>query len=372
MFGVAPTARAQGGPPMLANDPGGRITGKVLDMHETGVAGAEVFAKSNASGQEFTTASGENGSFNFAELRLGEYSLTAARLGFKSRTIKNVRVGVEATMVEMLLEGGPATSAENVATTARKNYRFLQSNGLLIEEAYHQETGEVQHTFRATRERNGLWTSAFSQEWPLWSEKHQLSVTMPMQLAANDLDGGGRGIGDIEIGYSYFLLGNNDSRVTVSPSVSLILPTGNVGNGLGKGAPGLEVKVPVSVMLSEHFVTHTNVGTTLTRAAKNREGERGNLFDVEAGQGLVWLAHPKFNVLMDVIWARAEAVAAKGLSEREYEFTISPGIRWAHTFKGGLAIIPGVAVPIGFGPSRGNRGMFFRLAVEHSFKKQSE
>lgn len=281
---------------------------------------------------------------------------------------------------------------EKTPAAAEKNYRLLQSNGLLIEEAYHQETGEVQHTFRATRERNGLWTSAFSQEWPLWSEKHQLNLSMPVRLAANVLDGSGKsidksidkssgksidkssgkGIGDIEIGYSYFLLGNNDTRVTVSPGVSLILPTGNVGNGLGMGATGLELKVPVSVMLSERFVTHTNVGATLTRAAKNREGERANLFDVEAGQGLVWLAHPKFNVLLDVIWARTEAVAGKGLREREYEFTISPGIRWGHTFKSGLAIIPGIAVPIGFGPSRGNRGMLLSLAIEHRFKKQRE
>lgn len=279
-----------------------------------------------------------------------------------------------AGMLTLLLALFPAglRAQEKAPIAAERNYRFLQSNGLLIEEAYHQETGEVQSTFSATRERNGLWTSAFSQEWPLWSEKHQLSVTMPMQLAANVLDGDRRGIGDIEIGYSYFLLGNNDTRVTVSPGVSLILPTGNVGSGLGKGATGLEVKVPVSVMLSEHFVTHTNVGATLTRAAKNREGERANLFDVEARQGLVWLAHPKFNVLMDVIWGRGEAVAGNRLREREYEFTISPGIRWGHTFKDGLTIIPGIAVPIGFGPSRGNRGMFLSLAIEHPFKRHHE
>lgn len=283
-----------------------------------------------------------------------------------------------AGMLALLLTIFPAGlhAQEKTPAAAEKNYRFLQSNGLLIEEAYHQETGEVQHTFSATRERSGLWTSAFSQEWPLWSEKHQLSVTMPMQLAANVLDGGGKGsakgIGDIEIGYSYFLLGNNDTRVTVSPAVSLILPTGNVGNGLGRGATGLELKVPVSVMLSERFVTHTNVGATLTHAAKNREGERCNLFDVEAGQGLVWLAHPQFNVLMDAIWARREAVAGKGLRECEYEFTISPGIRWGHTFHSGFAIIPGIAVPIGFGPSRGNRGMFLSVAIEHRFKKQRE
>jgi hypothetical protein len=283
-----------------------------------------------------------------------------------------------ASLLALLLTVFPAglRAQEKMPAAAEKNYRFLQSNGLLIEEAYHQETGEVQHTFSATRERSGLWTSIFSQEWPLWSEKHQLSVTMPVQLAASRLEGGGKdigkGIGDVEIGYSYLLLGNNDTRVTVSPGVSLILPTGNVGNGLGKGAIGLEVKVPVSVMLSERFVTHTNVGTTLTRAATNRDGERANLFDVEAGQGLVWLAHPKFNVLMDVIWARMEAVAGKGLRAREYEFHISPGIRWGHTFKSGLAIIPGIAVPIGFGPSRGNRGMFLSLAIEHRFKKQHE
>lgn len=125
-------------------------------------------------------------------------------------------------------------------------------------------------------------------------------------------------------------------------------------------------------MLSERFVSHTSVGTRFTRAAKNREGERANLVDLEAGQGLVWLAHPKFNVLMDVIWAREEAVAGKSLRKREYEFTVSPGIRWGHVFKNGLAIIPGIGVPIGFGPSRGNRGIFLSLAVEHLFRRQRD
>jgi hypothetical protein len=49
---------------------------------------------------------------------------------------------------------------------------------------------------------------------------------------------------------------------------------------------------------------------------------------------------------------------------------ISPGIRWAYNFKSGLQIVPGIAVPIGAGPSRNERGIILYLSFEHPFKKE--
>jgi len=48
---------------------------------------------------------------------------------------------------------------------------------------------------------------------------------------------------------------------------------------------------------------------------------------------------------------------------------LSPGIRWAYTFKNGLQIVPGVAVPLGLGPSSGEKGVFLCLSFELPYRK---
>ena len=79
--------------------------------------------------------------------------------------------------------------------------RWLQSNELLVETPYTQERGEVQHTFAFGRTRRENWASTFTQEWPLLSEKHQLTFSLPTQMGRNDE--GGRGIGDAVVEYTY-------------------------------------------------------------------------------------------------------------------------------------------------------------------------
>jgi len=48
---------------------------------------------------------------------------------------------------------------------------------------------------------------------------------------------------------------------------------------------------------------------------------------------------------------------------------LSPGIRWAHNFKNGLQIVPGIGVPLGVGPSAGEKAVFLYLSFEHPFRK---
>ncbi|HZK78257.1 MAG TPA: hypothetical protein VFC35_05065 [Gemmatimonadaceae bacterium] len=49
---------------------------------------------------------------------------------------------------------------------------------------------------------------------------------------------------------------------------------------------------------------------------------------------------------------------------------ISPGVRAAFNFASGLQIVPGIAFPIGVGPSSGERGAFIYLSFEHPFNDQ--
>ncbi len=51
---------------------------------------------------------------------------------------------------------------------------------------------------------------------------------------------------------------------------------------------------------------------------------------------------------------------------------LSPGIRWAYNFNNGLQIVPGIGVPLGVGPSDGEKGVFLYLSFEHPYRKLPE
>ena len=245
---------------------------------------------------------------------------------------------------------------------------IIQDNSFLIEEAYNQEKGVVQHINTFVRQRNGDWAYTFTQEWPVLSQKHQFSFSIPVQRLGHAPDGG-TGVGDIALNYRYQLLGNGDTRVAISPRFSLLAPTGNEDKGLGSGATAYQTNLPVSVVVSDRLVTHWNAGTTYTPSAKNPLGEKATLHDYNLGQSFIWLPSSRFNVMFESIWISEESVVGPHLTERNTSAFLNPGIRWAYNFKSGLQIVPGIAVPIGVGPSRGDRGIFLYLSFEHPFTR---
>ena len=269
----------------------------------------------------------------------------------------------------LLLLATSATPAQQPAAgTQNAKPPIIQDNSFLIEEAYNQEKGVVQHISTFLRQRNGDWVYTFTQEWPVFIQKHQFSYTIPVQRIGHAPDGG-RGVGDIALNYRYQLLGNGDTRVAVSPRFSLLLPTGDDNKDLGSGATGYQTNFPVSVVISDRLVTHWNAGATYTPSAKNALGEKASLHDYNLGQSFIWQPSSRFNVMLETVWTSEESVIGRHLTERNGSALVSPGIRWAHNFKSGLQIVPGIAVPIGVGPSRGDRGIFLYLSFEHPFTR---
>lgn len=244
----------------------------------------------------------------------------------------------------------------------------IQDNSFLIEEAYNQEEGVVQHINAFIRfQRSKDWVYTFTQEWPVGGLKHQFSYTIPYQSIGTD----GRGMGDVLLNYRYQLIGDGNAPVAFAPRFSLILPTGNEKKGLGTGAMGYQVNLPASIVLSQDLVTHLNGGITYTPSAKNALGERADTVGYNLGQSFIWLTNPTFNVMLEIAWNRLESVAGPGLRERNDALFISPGIRWAYNLKGGLQIVPGIGIPIGIGPSKGEWGVFIYLSFEHPFTSGS-
>ena len=264
---------------------------------------------------------------------------------------------------------GPSVRPTAAVVGEAADSKPIQDNSFLIEEAYNQEEGVVQHIQSLTRySGTGDWVYSFTQEWPGWVDAHhQLSYTL-LALTANAIPGTRVGLGDAMLNYRYQLVGNGDTRIAFAPRVSAMVPLGNSRVGRGFGGWGVQTNLPLSVVLSRRLVTHWNAGATLVPRMKNAAGETGFSSGYSLGQSVVWLAHPRFNVLCETMWNSMGTVTGPSRTSPVRSLYVSPGIRWAYNI-GHLQVVPGIAVPLGAGPSAGDRGIFLYLSIEHPFRK---
>lgn len=239
----------------------------------------------------------------------------------------------------------------------------IEDNSFLIEEAYNQERGVVQHinTFNKSSETDA-WQYAFTQEWPMFGNpNHQFSYTIPYTRLGED-EGGSNGLDDVLVHYRYQL---HAGDCAVAPRFSVSLPTGDNRENTGIGSIGYQFNLPVSIRLGESFVNHWNAGLTFNPSEKDEFNKSESTLSYNYGTSLVYLAHPNFNLLVEAV---GESVEIAGEQDgRTDSFTINPGFRSAINFESGLQIVPGVSVPFGVGRSSDERSIFFYLSFEHPF-----
>lgn len=267
----------------------------------------------------------------------------------------------------VLLLALPGLAQQNAAIATEPG---IQDNSFLVEEAYNQEFGVVQHISSFTRFWDSKdWNYSFTQEWPVpGDERHQLSYTL-VALHAGAFPDSGPGIGDVVLNYRYQLVGNGDTRTAFSPRVSLILPAGDSTQGRGAGGAGVQTNLPLSVVLSPKLVSHWNAGATFFPGSQDALGDRAATAGYNLGLSFIWLLHARFNIILENVFAESQIVVAGNKTEWSNSFFISPGIRWAHNFKNGLQIVPGIGLPLGVGPSAGEKGLLLYLSFEHPFRK---
>jgi hypothetical protein len=176
-------------------------------------------------------------------------------------------------------------------------------------------------------------------------------------------------VGDVGLNYRYQLIGDGDAAVAVAPRVSLLLPTGDERKELGAGGTGLQLNLPVSIVVGPKLVTHWNAGMTYTPSARNADGAKGSKTDFNFGQSFVWLVRPDFNLMFETVWNSVQTIESQDEKSRKRSLFINPGVRWAYNFESGLQIVPGIAFPIGIGPSRNDYGVFLYLSFEHPLSK---
>src|SRR4026209_1661417 len=130
----------------------------------------------------------------------------------------------------------------------------IQDNSFFIEEAYNQEPGVVQHIFNLAIDfTNGSREIApsFTQEWPVFSQTHQFSYTIPYLFTED-----GNGIEDMRLNYRLQALMEGKYTPAFAPRLSLVLPTGDSDNGFGIGVVGYEFNLPFSKIVSDRWTLH--------------------------------------------------------------------------------------------------------------------
>jgi hypothetical protein len=247
---------------------------------------------------------------------------------------------------------------------ARAQEGPIQDNSFLVEEAYNQEPGVIQHIQALALpcgECDTPWVYTFTDEWPMGTQRHQASFTIPVAEGPD----GGAGLEGFALNYRWQAAGLSGGAFAFAPRVSLILPAAGTDD-VGPDEPVLQTNFPASLELGRSFVTHGNAGFTWNPRARSELGDEAKTFAWNLGASLVWLTAPRFNALLEAVYVREEESIGDGRTAHESVFLLNPGVRFAIDRPSGLQIVPGISFPIGVGPSEGETAVLLYLSLEHA------
>src|SRR6266508_1869136 len=252
----------------------------------------------------------------------------------------------------------------------------IEDNSFLVEEAYNQEPGVVQHIFTAVYNNDSRargWSFNFTQEWPIFSQDHQFSYTVP---SYHFIDGADRiyGVGDILLNYRYQALEEGDMKPAFAPRFSLILPTGSRRRGSGDNVVGYQWSLPFSKKLASRFAIHANFGLTylphvraLPDAGTGQLSPKRSLVSYNLGASAIFALLPRFHLMLEWVGNFEESINDSGRPARAFKPTLSPGFRTAIVNEDKLQIVVGAAMPVGLNHKADNHGAFLYFSVEHDF-----
>jgi hypothetical protein len=244
----------------------------------------------------------------------------------------------------------------------------IQDNSFLIEEAYNQEAGVVQHIMTLQRQRGDRFFN-FTQEWPMGSQDNQFSYTVPYSWIRDGMGQRMHGVGDVLLNYRRQVWYESATMPAFAPRLSLIVPTGNKTKGLGDGSVGFDANLPFSKIVSDRVTLNANAGMTYL---VDVDGHHPTSFKL--GGSAIYAVTRDFNLMLEALGQWEQSVNANREIERDFTFTISPGARYALNFPdlADLQVVMGFATPISFARSadRPDFGLFFYLSFEHNFLAQ--
>ena len=260
----------------------------------------------------------------------------------------------------------PLRAGQISSASPERNIDGIMDNSFLVEEAYNQEAGVVQHigtAFYSRTGRNGpddeAWDMTFTQEWPLVSQKHQVGFTAPYSF----LESGGQsdnGAGDLLLNYRYQAYFDEKTLRAFAPRLSLILPTGS--DDFSDETLGAQINLPFSTTVGDKWFFHFNGGTTFLPQAESAQDE--NLWHGNLGASAIFAATRDFHFLVEWIGQWEDDG-----SQHEFTTVISPGARLAINFPNESQLVVGLAAPIGLTEASPNFGVFLYCSFEHFFNR---
>jgi hypothetical protein len=250
----------------------------------------------------------------------------------------------------------------------------IMDNSFLVEEAYNQDKGVVQDILMTVYSRESIhsaedsdWALAFTQEWPVFSEAHQLSYTIPYSFLR---EGGSsrNGLGDIFLNYRYQAYYSPKSLTALAPRASIILPTGDKDSGFTEDTVGMQFALPFSTTFGDRWFMHLNAGLTyLPNAASAQDRD---LLDYNLGASIIYAHTTTLHFLLEWVgyWNQS---GEPGLPKsRELTSLISPGVRKAFNFANQAQLVIGIAAPIGLTRASPDIGCLLYVSFEHFFSRE--
>jgi hypothetical protein len=236
----------------------------------------------------------------------------------------------------------------------------LQDNSFLIEEAYNQEPGQVQHI--ATLRRQGHdWAFNFTQEWPLGSQTHQFSYTA-LHFWLRGEHESTETFSNAILNYRYQVLTETNVLPAFAPRFSLITPTTGREKETDIDSWGYQVNLPFSKIVSDRVALHANAGLTSFVDVAGRQPTSYNL----GGSAILALTR-RTNLMLEVVGDWIETVDEGRNIERSLFLTVLPGIRHGINLPNDAQLVFGFGAPVSFSKDRTDYGLFFYLSLEHKF-----
>lgn len=266
------------------------------------------------------------------------------------------RLRLGAALVGLALSPVQTHAASQAGEAGSARPFEILDNSFFIEEGFNQEPGVFQNILGFVRSDRGNWEFAFTQEWPVGAQRHQLSYTIP--FAGGD---GASGVGDMFLHYRLQALAETKARPAFSPRFSLILPTGDEEDGLGKGHVGAQANLPFSKQVQDVYL-HGNAGLTYER------GSGLDLWTPNLGVSAIWRVRPMVNVMVETVALLEEVERGPGTTIRETIWLLSPGVRAGWNL-GDHQVVLGGALAFGLTDASDDVAVFGYFSYELPFRR---
>jgi hypothetical protein len=215
------------------------------------------------------------------------------------------------------------------------------------------------------------WAMSFTQEWPVFSQDHQFSYTIPFSFIH---EGGSRqdGIEDVLLNYRYQALEDNELSPAFAPRFSLVLPTGSRDRGKGSGVVGYEFQLPFSKTVGDRVAFHLNAGVNYlpharARLDNGRLSPKRSLVSYRLGGSTIYALSSYVHLMLEWIGEFEETIVENGRAKSVFQSTLSPGIRAAVSNGPDHQAVLGIAAPVGTNRPAQDYGIFLYFSFEHKF-----